>query len=351
MRIHPTGFASLRSARLRVMRQQLGSGKSARVTMRYLVLTDDDVRKHIDASVAVSKMEDALRELAAGTLVSPPRFSLDTPKGSLIFTAGAATGPERCLGFRVYDTFPSTSTDTTQLVAVFDAESGGLRGIVVGGLIGALRTGALGGVAIKYLARSNAAVLAIIGAGFQARAQVHAAMAVRGFRKVYVSSRTEASALSLRDEIKSRYAVECLAPCDPKEALADADVLICATDSPSPVIEATWVRAGTHVTTLGPKLRDAHELPPELGQRASLVTTDSLAQLRAYRSFFLADTDRIIGLEEVLTGRVIGRQSAEDITLYCSAGLAGTEVVLASELLRRAAAQQGDAADGAAHRS
>jgi ornithine cyclodeaminase len=302
--------------------------------MRYLVLTDSDVRRHIDASVAVPKMEDALRELAAGTLVAPPRFSLDTPKGSLVFTAGAATGSERSLGFRVYDTFPGTSTDTSQLVVVFDSESGGLRGIVIGGLIGALRTGALGGVAIKYLARSNAAVLALIGAGLQARAQLHASMAVRAFRKVYVSSRTEASALSLRDEIKTRYAVECIAPCAPKEALADADVAICATDSASPVIEATWVRAGTHVTTVGPKFRGAHELPPELGQRANLVTTDSLAQLRAYGSFFIPDGVRIVGLEEVVLGRVIARQSADDVTLYCSVGLAGTEVVLASELLR-----------------
>jgi len=329
----------------------LGSGKRATVTTPYLVLTDEDVRRHIDASVAVSKMEDALRELAAGTLVAPPRFSLDTPKGSLVFTSGAATGAERSLGFRVYDTFPGTSTNTSQLVVVFDSESGRLRGIVIGGLIGALRTGALGGVAIKYLARSNAAVLAIIGAGFQAKAQVHAAMAVRGFRRICVSSRTEASALSLRDEINTRYAVECLAPCTPQEALADADVVICATDSSSPVIEAGWVRAGTHVTTVGPKFRSAHELPPELGQRARLVTTDSLVQLRANGSFFMSDTSGIVGLEEIVMGRVIGRRSPDDVTLYCSVGLAGTEVVLASELLRRADAQRGDAADDAARRS
>lgn len=165
-------------------------------------------------------------------------------------------------------------------------------------------------------------------------------MAVRGFRTVYVSSRTEASARSLRDEINSRYAVECVAPCTPKEALADADVVICATDSAAPVIESGWVRAGAHVTTVGPKLRGAHELPPELGQRASLVTTDSLAQLRSYSSFFISDTTRIVGLEEVVMGRVIARRSPEDVTLYCSVGLAGTEVVLASELLRRAAAHR-----------
>jgi ornithine cyclodeaminase len=325
----------------------LGNGKGANLTAPYLVLTDEDVRRHIDPSAAVAKMEDALRELAAGTLVAPPRFSIDTPKGSLVFTSGAATGAERSLGFRVYDTFRGTSTNTTQLVVVFDSDSGHLRGIVIGGLIGALRTGALGGVAIKYLARPSASVLAVIGAGFQAKAQLHAAMAVRGFRRICVSSRTEASALSMRDEITTHYAVECVAPCTPQEALADADVVICATDSASPVIKAGWVRAGTHVTTVGPKSRDAHELPPELGQRATLVTTDSLAQLRAYGSFFMSDTAGIVGLEEVVVGRVIGRRSPDDVTLYCSVGLAGTEVVLANELLRRAAAQQGDAADGA----
>ncbi len=77
---------------------------------------------------AVRKMEDALREQAAGTLVAPPRFHVDAPHGSLVFTAGGATGTESCLGFRVYDTFPPQDAGRTQLTAVYDAASGGLRG-------------------------------------------------------------------------------------------------------------------------------------------------------------------------------------------------------------------------------
>ena len=168
------------------------------VVNSYLVLTDADVTEHLTMPVAVEKMEDAFRELAAGTLVAPPRFRVEAPKGALVFTAGAATGAEQAIGFRVYDTFPSSaSTDQTQLVAVFDSETGWFKGVVIGGAIGAMRTGAIGGVAVKHMARPDARVLAVVGAGLQARTQLRAAMAVRTFEQVFITSRTRSSAEKL----------------------------------------------------------------------------------------------------------------------------------------------------------
>jgi ornithine cyclodeaminase len=312
----------------------------------YLVLTDEEVRGLVDYGTAVEKMEDALRELADGTLVAPPRFSLDTELGSLVFTAGAATGSVRALGFRVYDTFAGAATDTDQIVAVFDPARGGLTGVIIGGLIGGLRTGALGGVAVKHLARPDAEVLAIVGAGFQARSQLQAALAVSEIGRVVISSRTPASADRLKNQVLEHHQVECSIADTAKDAVRDADVIICATSSTTPVIESDWVKAGAHVTTVGPKLRGAQELPSDFGKRCAIVVTDSMAQLESYGQFFLDEGPAPFGLDQIVAGSRLGRTDPSQITLYCSVGLAGTEVVLASDVLRRAAAQQGAAAGG-----
>ncbi len=312
----------------------------------HLILTDDDVRALVDYQVAVAEMEGALREAAAGTLVAPPRFSLDTDLGSLVFTAGAATGDIHALGFRVYDTFAGSSTETAQIVAVFDPDRGGLTGIIVGGLIGALRTGALGGVAVKYLARADSEVLAVLGSGFQARSQLQAALAVLPLRRVLISSRTPASAHRLEGQVLQHHQVECSVAASPREAVESADIVFCATSSTTPVIESDWVKPGTHVTTVGPKLRGAQELPSDFGARCAVVTTDSMEQLESYRQFFLESGPSPFGLDQIVAGNRPGRTGAAEVTLYCSVGLAGTEVVLANEVLRRAAAQQGAAADG-----
>src|SRR5437899_924291 len=108
---------------------------------------------------AIATIEDAMREKAEGGLVAPPRFEVSGGKGALVFTAGASTKRKKVIGFRVYGRFRSSSTDDNQMVSVFDSENGALKGIIVGGLIGAMRTGAIGGVAVKYMSRPDSKVL------------------------------------------------------------------------------------------------------------------------------------------------------------------------------------------------
>jgi Ornithine cyclodeaminase/mu-crystallin family/Redoxin len=123
------------------------------------------------------------------------------------------------------------------------------------------------------------------------------------------------------------------AACDSaEEAVADSDLVVLATRSERPVIEADWIRPGTHVNTVGPKLASAHETPPELAESASTVVTDSPEQAPGYGEPFFTPR-AVTHLGGVLTGDSPGRISDEDIILYCSTGLAGSEVVLAETLL------------------
>ncbi|WP_254537435.1 ornithine cyclodeaminase family protein [Halomarina litorea] len=298
-------------------------------------LTDGDVFA-ADTERVVAAMESAFREHAAGTLVAPPRWSLDVPAGELVFTAGAALG-RGAMGFRVYETL-GTGDDHTQLVAVFDSESGAYRGQCVGHAVGLLRTGGIGGVAIDHLAPRDASTVGVLGSGAQARSQLEAACAVRDVEAALVYSPTREHRESFAATLRESTGVPVEAVESAEAAVRDCEVLVCATDSDSPVFDPEWLAPGAHVTTLGPKFAGAHELPLAMAEAADCIATDSLAQVEGYAEYrdpFFLDSprDEMVELSAVVAGDEVGRESDDDLTLFCSVGLAGTEVVLADALL------------------
>lgn len=290
------------------------------------LLIDDDLSP--SRATVLDAMRAALREHAAGTLRAPPRWSLDVPAGSLRFTCGAALDAG-VMGFRVYETL-GHGEGHEQLVAVWDADSGEFRGAVVGHDVGVLRTAGINAVATDALAREDATTLGVLGTGTQARAGAELTAAVRDFERVRVHSPTR--------EHREAFAggVEVDAPVtatdDPEAAVRGADVLYCATDSADPVFEADWLADGAHVCSLGPKSGDAHELPRDAIRRADALVTDSAAQLDEYDpgAFLGDDRERVVELGDVLAGV---RRDPDDVSVFLSVGLAGTEVVLADRLL------------------
>jgi ornithine cyclodeaminase/alanine dehydrogenase len=114
---------------------------------------------------------------------------------------------------------------------------------------------------------------------------------------------------------------------DAEPVVREADVLVCATDSTSPVFEADWLQPGTHVSSLGPKAAGASELPADIGEYADRTVTDSLAQARETDEY-VVDHDGLVELGDVVAGTHGGRAREEETTLFCSVGLAGTEVAL-----------------------
>ncbi|THE65752.1 ornithine cyclodeaminase family protein [Salinadaptatus halalkaliphilus] len=300
------------------------------------ILTDGDVYSSFEYEWVLEAMREAFVERAAGTLEAPPRWRVDAGEGELVFTAGAATGAVNAAGFRVYETFPETGADHTALVAVFDATTGAFEGLLAGYAVGGLRTGGIGGVAVDALAPDDAQTLGVLGSGFQARSQVGAACTARSFSDVQVYSPTPEHRDSFATKLDDEGDPSVRALEDAEPVVREADALLCATDSTGPVFDPDWLEAGTHVTTIGPKYRDAHELPPAVLERADAIATDSLPQLEAGdRPSLLSNDqlDRTVELAEVLESPDCGRDGADEITLFCSVGLAGTEVVLGKRLL------------------
>jgi len=308
--------------------------------LSYLVLTDADVLKFSRMTSMIDAIEHVFYEKAKGTLVSPPRFQLETEKGNLVFTAGAATGIEKVTGFRVYDTYNNDEQGHQQLVAVFDSETGVFKGIVIGHALGAIRTGAIGGVAIKAMSRPDATQLAVIGSGTQARTQLEAACAARAIKQVKVYSRNDQNRRKFAEEMTEKLGIEVLPVDSPKACVENADIVICATNSRTPVLERDWLKQGVHINTVGPKSIKGSEIPIEIARQSSVIATDSLEQLKAYSTpHFLVDTpyeDHIVQLSDIVTGKMPGRTSDNDMTLFCSVGLSGTEVVIANEIMKMA---------------
>ncbi|REH52056.1 ornithine cyclodeaminase [Kutzneria buriramensis] len=290
------------------------------------VISDGDVRATLRAGAAVRVSRDALVDAYRGTLKAPPRTGIDVGSTELVFTAGGnASGTA---GFRCYGLWPGHAD---QLVAVWD-NKGNLRGVVIGTALGALRTGGLGGAAVDVLAKPDASVCAVIGSGTQSWAQLWAACAVRTFSEVRVSSPTPENRAKFAARARDELGLNAVDLADSVAAVRDADVVLVATKSAKPVLPATAFAPGCHVNTIGPKLRGASELPPELASVAAIVATDSPAQAAAYGNPFFTGR-KLAHLGGIIAGDLPGRISEGQITLYCATGLAGAEVLLADHVI------------------
>jgi ornithine cyclodeaminase len=276
----------------------------------------------------VAAARAALQQFGAGSLIAPPRVRSQLGEIDYVFTAGELA--DGTSGFRVYRAGQPAGD---QLTAVWEV-SGRLRGIVVGDELGARRTGALGAVAADVLARPDATTVGLIGSGVQAWTQLWALTAVRDLRRVAVYSRDPYRRRAFAERATTELGLDAR-EADHPGAAAAADIVVLATRSTTPVLDAADVPPGAHITTVGPKSAGGHETPLDLVARAAIVTCDSPQQAGAYPAPFFMPPAALVSLADVLRGEVRGRRTPADITLHCSVGLAGSEVAIAQRLLSR----------------
>jgi ornithine cyclodeaminase len=314
------------------------------IDLRCLLITDDDIARHLSMSQAVTCMEETFRLHDEGTLIAPARSDSDLAEaGTLVFTVGGSTGENSLVGFRAYDAKHFKSPERDELVAVFCGNTGAIKALVTGTQLGPIRTGAIGGVAIKYLSRSDSKVLGLIGTGPQGRTQLLAAAAVRQFDQIRVFSRNAHRCGEFAEQMSGELSQPVQATATARAAVEDADVLITATVSATPVIQADWLKPGVHINNIGPKFKNNQELDLRVSGRASLLATDTMAQVKKCgEQFITAATplhDRLQELAPIVAGSAAPDRAVEEITLFYSLGLAGTEVTLAALVAERMTAQ------------
>ncbi|WP_462418938.1 hypothetical protein [Kytococcus sp. Marseille-QA3725] len=292
-----------------------------------VLLTDSDLTR-LRPRAAVDRMVAVLDGRVAGRTVSPPRVSADLGEGRAVLTAGRGDG---WYGYRVYDTLPTTVAD--QVVVAHDAD-GRVAAVHVGERLGALRTGALGGVAARVLGPAGPTRVAVVGAGPQAWAQLWAVSGELDVTAVRVASRASASREAFARRARLELGLDAVAAPSPREAVEGAGVVVLATTSPTPVVDAGWLAEDVLVHTVGPKQVERAEFPLDLVTGAALVATDSPEQLAAYEPPALVaargDLARVVDLADVVGGRHPGRRTRRRV--YLSVGLAGSEAALLHHL-------------------
>lgn len=279
--------------------------------MRYLGA--EDLRRALPMRAAIAAMEEAFSNDREG----PPRVLL----GRSLFMAGRV-GPTT--GIKVVSTVPGNPAG---IVVVFDKEGRPL-GMMDGPTLTKIRTGAAAGLATSLLAREDAAVLTMLGAGAMARDQVEAVRATRPIRRVLVWSRTRARADALARQVGGE-------PVDSAdEAVAEADVVSTATPARVALFDAAAVREGTHLNAVGAFTPDMVEIPADIVHKAFVVVDDREAAALEAGDLLQAGREPDASLRDLLTGRV--RPGGHPYTLFKSVGIASQDVAAARQALQRA---------------
>ena len=295
------------------------------------VLSDQDIDR-VPFEVVLNAVKNHVLADFRRETISPPRHVVEFGDGGLVFTVGGTTG---IAGFRAYETFQKPALENEdQLIAVWDRATRRLSGIAIGERLGALRTGALGGAAIDRMAPAKVRKLAVVGTGLQAETQLIAAVSVRGFSEIVVFARGRENAEAFAARMSASLGAPIGLADGAEIAMKDADIVILATNSSTPVIEPGWLKPGAHVNTLGPKKKSAHELPLEIAAGAALIASDSPQQIAA------------MGADHVLHGHPAARrimhlgdpkvleEREQGLSLFLSAGLAGSEVAALAAVLK-----------------
>jgi ornithine cyclodeaminase len=224
-------------------------------------------------------VEAAYRDVAAGRDRSPLRQHVGLPGGGLLIAMIAVRdgGPGAAVKLITWvPGNPDRGLPTIQgTVTWFDGETGEPAYQFDAPTVTAMRTGAASGVGTRLLARPDAAVMGLIGAGVQAEWQIRAVLEARPIREVRVYARTTGPRETFAAAMDRDLPVNVRAVGSAEEAVRGADVVCCATPSETPVFDAAWLEPGAHVNAIGSFRMGMVEVPPEAFGRASLVAVDA----------------------------------------------------------------------------
>lgn len=317
-------------------------------TIRFL--SAEDVKQALSMQDAIGLMKEAFVQLSSGEAAVPLRTSLDLPEsqGGALFMPVHLPGTGQ-FGLKVVAVCPDNPAHNLPLihalVMVFDAETGVPKAVLDGEYLTALRTGAASGLATDLLARKQAEVVAIFGAGKQSRSQLEAVCTVRAIKHAYIFDLNEQEENKFIDDMAWNLGISI----EPGKAskLTEADVICTATTSASPVFSHANLNPGVHINAIGSYQPHVQEIPPETVVAAKLVVDQREACLSEAGDLLQPIKEGLIGedhvwaeIGEIAAGDYSGRESDSDITLFKSVGNAVQDLAAANQVIRNAEKMQ-----------
>ncbi|HEY75433.1 MAG TPA: hypothetical protein G4O00_04525 [Thermoflexia bacterium] len=312
------------------------------------VLSREDVRRALPMREAVEAMKRAFAQLSQGQAQVPLRVALPVERhnGVTLFMPGYLAADDR-MAVKIVSVFndnPARGLPLIHaLVVVVDAGTGAPTAVMDGTYLTALRTGAASGAATDLLAREDARVAAVFGAGAQGRTQLEAVCAVRPIETAWVYDVDPGRAATYAGEMADRLGIPIRVASTPAEAVRAADVICTATTSTAPVFNDADVRPGTHINAIGAYTPQMQEVPAETVVRAKVVIDHREASLAEAGDLIIPLQQGLITedhiwaeLGEIVAGVKPGRTDPEEITLFKSVGVAVQDVAAAAAVLEAA---------------
>lgn len=305
-----------------------------------LILTRQDVMQVLTMKDCIDVVEQAFLEFNNDTVVLPLRTAINSPDGLSLYMPAylKELGALACKVVTIYKDNPKKYNlpVTIGKVLLQNPDSGEVICIMDGGYLTAVRTGAASGVATKFLANDNSKMSAgIFGAGVQAQTQLAAVCEVRDIKKAIVFDVSVEAVNNFIVGLKDKLGIEIVAAKSAEEVL-QADIICTATSSPTPLFDGNAVQEGTHINGIGSHTPNARELDTAIVKRSKFIGDSQEACFNEAGDIMIPLKDGDItkahfyaDLGEIVAGVKSGRESAEEITLFKSNGLAIQDVATA----------------------
>ncbi|WFU62625.1 ectoine utilization protein EutC [Bradyrhizobium brasilense] len=301
------------------------------------ILTERDLREIVPLDLtAVQRVNDAFLSLATQAVVMPPILRLDIPehRGEVDVKTAYVPGLDSFAikispGF--FDNPKIGLPSTNGMMVLFSSKTGLVEALLLdNGYLTDVRTAAAGAVAAKYLARNDASVAAVLGAGVQARLQLKAVALVRPIREARIWARDVSKAKIVAQELSAQLKCSVVAYEDPIRAVTGSHIVITTTPADKPILKASWLEPGQHVTAMGSDAEHKNEIEPAAIKRADLYVADSLKQTRrlgelhhALAQSVVREDENFAELGEIVAGLKPGRTNDLQVTI---ADLTGTGI-------------------------
>lgn len=331
--------------------------------MKIKVLGRKELEKILDMPAVIAGVKSVYKSKAAGETAVWPLVEHHFPERNAVtdIRSGGVFGDINLHGLKMLNNFPLNAEQGlptfTGMLMVFDSTNGLPLGLLDASYITSMRTGAAGAIAAQALAREDAEVLLMLGAGKQSIFQIAASLlCLPKIKKVYIADVLNAEhaitfAAGCYEKLRDHFGVDradvaFLPVTDLAEAVAKSDVIITITPSRAPVIKKEWVKPGTHFSCIGADMVGKEEIDPELFRSARVYADDIEQCLRVgemqtpYKTGVLAKEDIQGEIGQVLAGTVEGRKTPEDITIFDATGLAILDLITAKTAIQLAQEKQ-----------
>jgi len=312
------------------------------------IITEAMVEKHLTMPDCIEAMRGAMIAVSRGETTLPIRQYMTIPntQGKMAMMPGTIAAPA-CYGIKLVCKYVREENSPygthVGMVLVFDSEKGLPLAIIEGASLTAIRTAAASALATDLMAKADCQTLTILGYGEQARRHVFAMLAVRNPKTIYVWGRNFEKATTFAKRLSEEIGQTVTAIKNAQDAVEAADLICTTTSSKTPILKGAWLKPGTHVNLVGAAVATSSEVDQDVVTRSRFVTDYRPAAmaaagelLDAIKAGFASEETIIAEIGEIADGKITGRTSPDEITVYKSLGVAAQDLAAGHWLYEKA---------------